>query len=103
MSLYSVSNAIDILVEHFSSLDMTKVENKRAQSFTMGWREPDFLSTNVHELQTKRQIENLERYSKATMELDAIESEEKLHIKMEGDYRKVMQDPTLPDKCKKGF
>ena len=28
MFLYAVSNAIDILVEHFSSIDLAKVRNK---------------------------------------------------------------------------
>ena len=48
MFLYAVSNAIDILVEHFGSPNLKKVETKRAKSFTIGWREPDFLFTNVH-------------------------------------------------------
>ena len=37
------------------------------------------------------------------MEPDAIESEEKHYVKMEGAYRKVIQDPALPDECKKGL
>ena len=35
MFLYAVSDAIDILVAHFSSLNLTKVETKRAKSFTV--------------------------------------------------------------------
>ena len=47
--LHAVSNAIDILVEHFSSMDLVKVAKKRDDTFRMGWKEPDFLSISVHE------------------------------------------------------
>ena len=85
MFLCTVSDAIDIFVEHFSSLDLTKVKTKRAESFTLILNPERFL------------------YSKATMEWDAIESEDKLHAKLEGAYRTVMQDPAVPDECKKGL
>ena len=58
MFLYAVSDAIDILVAHFSFLNLTKVKTKRAESFMVRWREPDFLFTNVHELQIKGEIIN---------------------------------------------
>ena len=105
MFLYAVSGAIDILVEHFSSLDLTKVKSKRVESFTVGCRDPDFLFINVCELQTKREIKEPKRflYSKATMEPDAIESEDKFHAELEGAYRTVMQDPVVSDECKKCF
>ena len=35
--LYAVSNAIDILVEHFSSLNLEKVRHKRAEAWEKGW------------------------------------------------------------------
>ena len=80
-----------------------KSKIREPQSFTMGWKESDFLSANVHELQTKRHIENSERFlnSKANMELNAIESEDKHHAKMEGAYSLVMRNPRIPDNCKK--
>ena len=62
MFLHVVSNAIDILVEHFSSINLAKVTNKRHNAFQMGWREPDFLSTSVHDLKTRRMIINPERF-----------------------------------------
>ena len=98
-----MSNAIDILVEHFTSLNFIRVENKRAESFTVGWKESHFLSANVRELQTKRQIENPERflYSKANMEPNAIDCEDKHHTKMEVAYSLVMRDPRIPKNCKK--
>ena len=48
MFLHAVLTAIDILVEHFSSMDLAKVTNMRHDAFKMGWKEPDFLSTSVH-------------------------------------------------------
>ena len=35
MFLHAVSNAIDILVEHFSSMDLAKVTKKRDDAFRM--------------------------------------------------------------------
>ena len=49
MFLHAVSSATDILVEHVSSIDLEKVTIKRAKAFSIGWKEPDFLSTSVHE------------------------------------------------------
>ena len=54
MFLYVVPSAIDILVEYFSSLSLTKVKSKRAESWTVGWREPDFLFTNVWKLKADK-------------------------------------------------
>ena len=73
--LYAVSNVIDILVEHFSSLDLEKVANKRVEAWEKGWREPDFMFTNQRGLQTKRPIINPEGflYSRANMNPNAIE------------------------------
>ena len=100
MFLHVMSYAIDILVAHFSSLD------KRAESFSVGWREPDFLFTNVHELQTKREIIEPQRflYSKAMMEPDAnTKSDDKLHAEFEAAYRRTMPDPVISEECKKGL
>ena len=36
MFLHAVSTAIDILVEHFSSMDFAKVTNMRNDAFKMG-------------------------------------------------------------------
>ena len=60
--LHAVSTAIDISVEHFSSMDLAKVTNKRHNAFKMGWKEPDFRSTSVCDLQTRRMIINPERF-----------------------------------------
>ena len=69
MFLHAVLNAIDNLVEHFSSMDLAKVGKKRDNAFRMGRREPDFLSTSGHDLKTRRMIINPERflYSRANM------------------------------------
>ena len=93
MFLYAVSNAIDILVKHFSSIDLAKVTNKRADAFRMGCREPDFLFTCVHKLKTKRMIINPQRflYSRANMNLNAIELENRFHAQMEGGYRLALR------------
>ena len=98
-----MSNTIDIVVEHFTSLNLTKVKNKRAELFTVEWKESDLLSTNVCELQTKTQIENPERflYSKANIELNAIKCEDKHHAEMEGAYSLLIRDPRIPDNCNK--
>ena len=97
--LYAVSDAIDILVEHLSSMDLEEVTNKRAEAFTMGWRDPDFLFTGVCELQTKRKIENPQRFvhSKANMNPDAIEYDSKYHADMKGIYSLMLKDPRLSD------
>ena len=94
MFLHAVSNAIDILVEHFSSINLAKVANKRNDAFRMGWREPDFLSTSVHDLQTRRMIMNPERflYSKANMNPNPIEVDNRFHAKMEGGYSIMLRD-----------
>ena len=47
MLSHAVSNAIDILVEHFSLMDLPKVTKKRDNAFSMGWRELEFMFTSV--------------------------------------------------------
>ena len=98
MFLHAVSTAIDILVEHFSSMDLAKVVNKRHDAFKMGWKEPDFWSTSVHDLQTRRTIINSERflYSRANMNQSPIEEENRLHAEMEGGYIVTLRDSMSP-------
>ena len=97
MLLHTVSNAIDILVEHFSSMDLAKVAKKRDNAFRMGWREPGFLSTSVHDLKTRRMIVNPERflYSRANMNLNPIELENRFHSQVEGGYSLMLRDPSM--------
>ena len=97
MFLHAVSNAIDILVEHFSSMDLAKVAKKRDNAFRMGWREPDFLSTSVCNLKTRRMIINPERflYSRANMNLNPKEVENRFHAQMEGGYSLMLRDPSM--------
>ena len=54
--LYTVSNEINIFVEHFSSLNLEKVTHKRVKAWENEWWEPDFMFTDQHVLQTKRTI-----------------------------------------------
>ena len=97
--LYAVSSAIDMLVEHFSSINLEKVANKRADAYRKGWMEPSFMFTGVCELQTKRKIENPLRfvYSKANMNPDAIEYDNKSHAEIKGAYSLVLKDTRLSD------
>ena len=98
MFLHAVSNAIDILVEHFSSINLAKVTNKRHKAFQMGWREPDFLSTSVCDLKIRRMIINPERflYSSANMNPNPIELENRFHAQMEGGYSLMLRDSMSP-------
>ena len=98
MFLYAVSNAIDILVEHFSLIDLAKVSNKRHDAFKMEWREPDFLSTSVHDLKARRMIINPERflYSRANINPNPIEVENRFHAQMEGGYSLTLSDSMSP-------
>ena len=97
MFLHAVSNAIDILVEHFSSMDLAKVAKKRDDAFSMGWREPEFMSTSVSDLKTRRMIINPERflYSRANMNPNAIEVENRFHAQMEDGYSLTLRDPSM--------
>ena len=102
MFLYAVIDAIDILVAHLGSLNLKEVQSKRNQSFIVGGKEPDFLYTNVHDLQIIHPKRFL--YSKSTMELDAnIKAEEQIHAKFEALHRRALQDEGSSAKCKKCF
>ena len=71
--LYAVVDATDILVAYLSLLNLKEVLSKRNLAFIVGWKEPNFVYTNVCNLQTKREIICPERflYLKSTMEPDA--------------------------------
>ena len=92
MFLHAVSTTIDILVEHFNSIDLAKVANKRHNAFKMGWKEPDFLYTSVRDLQTRRAIINPERFLYSRANPNPIEDENRLHAEMEGGYIVMLRD-----------
>ena len=106
MFINAVMHAIDILAEHFSTLDLKDVKRKCNKAFNMGWKEPEFRTTTVHDLQTKREIQNLDRFihCKATMEPElAGAREDQLHADFAEYYRKALQEPGLSDECRKLF
>ena len=65
----AVLDSVDILTEHFASLNLVEVRRKRNKAFNKGWKEPEYRTTTVRDLQTKREIKNPERflYCQATM------------------------------------
>ena len=72
----------------------------------MGWKEPEFRMTTVRDLQTKREIENPDRFihCKATMEPELTgDFEDKLYADFEEKYRKVMEEPGISEECRKYF
>ena len=106
MFIHAVMHAIDILAEHFSTLDLKDVKRKHNKAFNMGWKEPEFRMTTVHDLQTKREIQNLDRFihCKATMEPElAGDFEDKLHAEFAEQYRKAMEEPGISEDCRKYF
>ena len=54
MFIHAVMHAVDILAEHFSSLDLKDVKRKRNKAFNKRWKEPEFRTTTVRDLQKKR-------------------------------------------------
>ena len=106
MFIHAVMHAIDILPEHFSTLDLKDVRRKCNKDFNMGWKEPEFRMTTVCDLQTKREIENLDRFihCKATMEPELTgDFEDKLHADFEEKYRKTIEEPGISEECRKYF
>ena len=106
MFIHAVMHAIDILAEHFSTLDLKDVKRKCNKAFNIRWKEPEFRMTTVCDLQTKRQIQNPDRflYCKDTMEPElAGDFEDKLHEEFEEYYRKVMEEPGILEDCRKYF
>ena len=106
MFIHAVMHAVDILAEHFSSLDLKDVKRKRNQAFNKGWKEPEFRTTTVRDLQTKREIQNPDRFihCKATMEPQVPGArEDQLHADFAEYYRKALQEPGLSEECRKLF
>ena len=106
MFIHAVMHAIDILAEHLSTLDLKDIKRKHNKAFNMGWKEPEFRMTTVRDLQTKREIQKLDRFihCKATMEPElAGAHEDKLHAEMVEYYRKVLEEPQLLEECRKLF
>ena len=68
--------------------------------------EPEYRMTTVRDLQTKREIQNLDRflYCKVTMDPElAGDFEDKLHKDFVGQYRKAMEELGISEECKKYF
>ena len=96
--IHAVIHAIDILAEHFSTLDLKDVKRKHNKAFNMGWKEPEFRMMTVRDLQTKREIENPDRFihCKATREPELTgDFEDKLQADFEEKYRKAMEEPGI--------
>ena len=106
MFMHAVMHAVDILAEHFSTLDLKDVKRKCNKAFNIRWKEPEFRTTTVHDLQTKREIQNPDRFihCKATMEPElAGAREDQLHADFAEYYRKALQEPGLSEECRKLF
>ena len=106
MFIHAVMHAVDILAEHFSTLDLKDVKRKRNKAFNIRWKEPEFRMTTVCDLQTKREIQNPDRFihCKATMEPElAGACEDQLHADFSIYYRKSLQEPGLSEECRKLF
>ena len=106
MFIHAVMHAVDILAEHFSTLDLKDVQRKCNKAFNVGWKEPEFRMTTVCALQTKREIQNPDRFihCKATMEPElAGAHEDQLHADFAEYYRKVLQEPGLSEECRQLF
>ena len=92
--------------KHFSSLDLKDVKRKCNRAFNEVWKEPEFRMTTVHDLQTKREIQNPDRFihCKATMEPELVgQSDDKMHEEFAEKYRKALEEPDLSNACKKCF
>ena len=106
MFIHAVMHAIDILAEHFSTLDLNDVKRKCNKAFNMGWKEPEFRMTTVRDLQTKREIQNPDRFihCKATMEPElAGDFEDKLNVEFAEQYRKAKEEPGISEDSRKYF
>ena len=102
MFIHAVMHAVDILAEHFSTLDLKDVKRKCNKAFNIRWKEPEFRTTTVRDLQTK----NPDRFihCKATMEPElAGAREDQLHADFAEYYRKALQEPGLSEECRKLF
>ena len=72
----------------------------------MGWKEPEFRMTTVCDLQTKREIQNPDRFihCKAIMEPEhSGDFEDKLHDDFVEKYTKALEEPGISEECRKCF
>ena len=102
----AVMDSIDILTEHFSSLDLNDVRRRRNISFAKGWKEPEYRTTTVRDLQTKRQITNPERflYCRANMNPEwTTEFEEKFNDGIIEQYTKALSEPGLSEESRVAY
>ena len=62
--------AVDILAEPFSTLNLKEVKRMHNKAFNKEWKEPEYRMMTVRDLQTKRDIQNPDRflYCKASMD-----------------------------------
>ena len=94
--IHAIMHAVDILAEHFSTLNLKEIKRMCNKAFNKGWKEPEYRMTTNCDLQTKREIQNLDRflYCKATMDPElAGDFEDKLHKDFAEQYRKAMEEP----------
>ena len=54
--IHAVMHAVDILAEHFSTLNLKEVKRMHNKALNKGWKEPEYRMTTVRDLQTKREI-----------------------------------------------
>ena len=104
--IHAVMDAIDILAEHFSALNLKEVKRMRNKAFNKRWKEPEYRMTTNCDLQTKKEIQNPDRflYCKATMDPElAGEFEDKLHEYFVEQYRKAIEESGISEECKKYF
>ena len=102
----AVMDSIDILTEHFGSLDLYDVRRRRNISFNKGWKEPEYRTTTVRDLQTKREIIDPERflYCPANMNPEwTPEFEEKFNDGMIEQYTKALNEPGLTEPSRVAF
>ena len=96
-------HAVDILAEHFSILNLKEFKRMHNKALNKGWKEQKYRMTTVRDHQTKREIQNPDRflYCKATMDPElAGYFEDKLHEDFVEQYRKAMEEPDISEECK---
>ena len=60
--MHAAMHAIDILSEHFSSLDLKDVKRNHNKAFIKGWKEPEYRMMTVCDLQTEGDTESGQVY-----------------------------------------
>ena len=98
--IHAVMHAVDILAEHFSTLNLKEVKRMRSKAFNKGWKEPEYrMTTPDKEGGTEsRQIFLLQSYYGL-----AGDFEDKLHEDFAEQYRKAMEEPGTSEDCKNYF